>query len=130
MPKPKTKQKLTPLYNKAAKLMQEAHRANPRPCACCGRQAEVLHHHQHWGNSVALRFEPMNLIPMTAGCHNAWHKRADLGQKRRMEKYMKDLYGDNWEDLLLEIEQNAPHMTHCEKVDMLHELIATYRAAV
>ncbi len=127
MKKPKSKQRLKPLYDKAAKAMQDAHRRDPRPCACCGKQAEVLHHWQSWANSVALRFEDMNLVPLTAACHCAFHSRADIKQKKRIERYMQDLYGDNWEDLLLVVEQVSSPLTHCEKIDYLHDIINQFK---
>jgi len=120
----------TRLYQKASKAMQDYYRSIGGEClgkgkSCHGRM-ELMHHHSRWGQSVALRFEQKNLVPLCQPCHMAYHNGNYL-VKTNYERAMKYQYGHDWEDVLLELDRNAPHRTRLEKIEYLKELINNYK---
>jgi Fe-S cluster biosynthesis and repair protein YggX len=117
------------LWIKASKAMQDYYRSIEEPCfgfgeSCHGR-AELKHHHFFWGQSTALRFVPANLVPLCASCHFAFHKGSHK-VKINYEKNMKRVWGEDWEDALLLIEQQHKPMTEAEKRDYLQGIIKQF----
>lgn len=109
--------------------MQEYYRSLDGVCyggglSCHGRQ-EVTHHHFFWGKSTALRFEEKNLVPLCSACHMAFHKGSHR-VKTNYEREMQEVWGLDWEDQLLLLEQKHVPMTEAEKRDYLQRLIKTY----
>ncbi len=128
--KPTKKKTLTSLYNKASKAMQDYYRTLQEPCYCgCGLTANVIHHHSHWGQSVALRFEERNFVPLNNGCHFGFHN-GNFKIKCAYESRMRLIYGQNWEDQLIIIERSHVHQTEKEKREYLANLIQKYKDCI
>jgi hypothetical protein len=126
----KPKKTLTSLYKKASKAMQDHYRSIPVICyGCDSNLSSVLHHHSHWGQSVALRFEKSNLVPLCTSCHFAFHQ-GNFKIKHNYEMRMRSVYGQDWEDRLLIIEQNHPHQTDKEKRERLAGLITNFKNGI
>lgn len=130
----KTKKKKLPdvskLYKKASTAMQNYYRQIGGACfgdgtGCTGRM-EVIHHHFHWGQSVALRFEERNFVPLCHSCHCAFHKSGNHTIKTNYEREMRDAWGSDWEDQLLRIEQTHVKQSVPDKRDYLLNLIEYY----
>lgn len=131
MQKKKSKKKgLTPLWTKVSKALQDYYRTLGSPCygegLSCHDRAEVRHHHFHWGQSLPLRLEEKNLVPLCQPCHMAYHNGSHR-VKINYERKMRDAWGQDWEDQLLKIEQKHVRMTEAEKRDYLLEEIAYYK---
>ncbi len=130
MRKTSKKKTLTPFYNKVGKAMQDYYRSKENACygrgkSCHGR-AEVMHHHHHWGSSVALRFEPRNLVPLCSACHCAFHKNNAL-VKFNYETEMQNQYGQLWEESLFTLEQVHVKKPNSEKRLELQRLLEYYQ---
>lgn len=124
------KKKISTLWNKASKALQEYHRSIGGPCygqglSCHGRM-EVVHHHFHWGQSTALRLEEMNLVPLCQPCHMAFHNGSHR-VKVNYEREMKEVWGQDWEERLLAIEQAHVKMGMADKREFLEQAIKNYK---
>lgn len=118
--------KITLLGEKAGKAMQDYYRSIGGVCygeskKCTGR-LEVMHHHFHWGHSMALRFEERNLVPLCNSCHCAHHN-YNHKTKVAYETEMRNIWGNDWEDQLLKLEQKHIPKTALEKKDFYKDLI-------
>lgn len=125
MPKIKT------LRNKANRLYQELGRKMYSYCFC-GKPYSCLHHHIPKSRSSALRYEIKNGIPICAGCHLQHHSANDPEISFKYIKYMKRLYGDNWEeDLRKQRFANKDLKTNIkwyqDNIEMLEEKIKNYK---
>ena len=128
--KPTKKKTLTSLYKKASKAMQDYYRITPAFCkGGCGGLANLKHHHSHWGQSVALRFEPLNLVSLCSGCHFAFHQ-GSFKVKVNYERNMAHEWGEDWEDQLVMLERSHVHQTEKEKREYLAELITKYQIGI
>jgi len=130
MKKQKTqREKDKKLLKDASKAMQDHFRRVGGPCygeglSCLG-YTNVRHHHFHWGQSAALRFEESNLVPLCSPCHQAFHKGSHR-VKTNYEREMHDTWGKDWEDKLLEIEQNYIKRCVPDQREYLLNLIKFY----
>lgn len=130
-----SKKSLTSVYKKVSIAMQNYYRSKfvEESIFCfgqCGKLAELMHHHSHWGQSVALRFETMNLVPLCKSCHCAFHKSGNFKIKFSYESNMKANFGQDWEDKLIYLERSHVLKTDKEKRQELYELINHYSLAI
>lgn len=120
------KKSLTSVYNKVSRAMQDYYRRIPTQCYGCRTNfAQVMHHHSHWGQSVALRFYKPNLVPLCSSCHFAFHL-GNFKIKLNYEARMRSAYGQGWEDHLLVTERTCPHKTDSEKRQELSAWLKYY----
>ena len=60
-------------------------------CLLCGGEIEVAHHYVHKSMSLALRYDPQNLVPLCGRCHCKLH--CDESYWGGM---IRDKMGDEW----------------------------------
>ena len=72
-----TQQKKKAIKNKLDRLIQQIYRKPSDKCLVCGERAEVLHHFVQKSQSMYLRWDPSNLIPLTNSCHCRHHITGD-----------------------------------------------------
>lgn len=117
------------LWTKASKAMQDYHRANKHQCfgksKSCTGFAQVMHHHIHWGTSKALRFKEENLIPLCQNCHCSVHS-GHQSTSFNYRKSMQETYGIDWEDKLMEQNQQIIKTSKKDEIEMLKYMISFY----
>lgn len=127
--KPK-KKSISTLWNKVSRALQDYYRTLNSPCygdgLSCHFIAEVRHHHFHWGQSLALRLEEKNLVPLCQPCHMAYHN-GNHRVKTNYEREMRSVWGQDWEDQLLKLEQAHVKKTEAEKREYLLKEIENYK---
>lgn len=132
--KAKTRKKptITKAWNKAGKQLQDYYRQFPRPCMAKGKSCthltNVMHHHFHWGSSIANRLEEINLIPLCTNCHCSVHSEGQ-GRVTRATymKVMRERYGQDWEDQLIQNEIKWGHKSTLEQRDYIEEKLKDYQ---
>lgn len=119
----------TILWGKVSHAMQVYYRMIGGECLgrstnCMGR-ATVRHHHFHWGNSLPLRLEERNLVPLCTNCHASHHngyQKTTINYRRAMEI----IYGEDWEDQLIMIEREYIDKTPKEMSEYLKDRLSYY----
>ena len=91
--KPKTKRKFTSKYwrNKADKKLQEIGREMYDSCLVCGKEYSCLHHFYPKSQTIFLRYNIKNMIPICQGCHFSHHNGNPEIHARVIE-----IKGDDW----------------------------------
>jgi hypothetical protein len=121
MPKLKKRKKLISmqkLIHKVDKALQDWYRTQGLYCLCCGKPANVMHHHILKSRSNNLRFNELNLIPLCSTDHFKLHA-GDISIANAYRKH----YPDNWEDELLA----QAHVYKKFTRDELNELLLKYK---
>ena len=96
--KRKKKSKVQKLKEELDRLIQEKYRQPGDKCLACGHPAQVLHHYIQKSQSMNLRWDDDNLVPLCNHCHCLHHQSGD--PKVNQEILRKK--GHEWADLLEE----------------------------
>ena len=80
------------LKNKADKLFQELGRALYTNCCLCGGEYTCLHHFIHRSQSLALRWDIKNGVPVCHKCHCRIHAKNDPEDIWHIEYVMNDIF--------------------------------------
>lgn len=72
-----TQQKKARLKKKLDRMLQQKYTAKNRSCLVCGSPVSCMHHYIRKSQSLYLRYDPRNLIPICSKCHTKLHKAED-----------------------------------------------------
>ena len=70
----------------------------------------------------------MNLIPLCTPCHYSYHI-GNFTVKHNYETAMREIYGLDWEEQLIELEHSNPPKRGRDLIDYLHTKIDYYKQA-
>lgn len=91
-----TQQKKSKLRRELDKKVQEIGKARFPRCLVCGQPTSEMHHYIPKSQSLYLRWDFRNLIPLCRGCHWAHHKKGDP----RIAQVILQKKGNDWADEL------------------------------
>jgi len=69
--------KITKQQKKLDRIVQQHYVPLNPECLVCGKPTAEMHHHIQKKQSLSLRYDKENLIPLCKGCHLAIHRKGD-----------------------------------------------------
>lgn len=91
-----TQKKKSRLKKKLDRLIQDKCGDIYRTCLVCGQPADCMHHYIRKSQSLFLRYDLRNLIPICSRCHTLHHKSGDP----RIHQEVIRKKGHEWADEL------------------------------
>lgn len=109
------------LKNKADKLFQEWGRATYTGCCLCPGEYSCLHHFIHRSQSLALRWDVCNGVPVCLKCHCRIHSKNDPIDIFKITDYMTGLF-PQWIDYLRNRRNTVFKISKGRMLEVIQEL--------
>lgn len=94
--------KIKTLKNKADKLIQVLARAIYSRCYCGADSFSCGHHFVHRSQSLSLRWDIKNIVPVSNECHCKIHRKNDPIDILNMVSFMNGRWGSDWESYIIQ----------------------------
>lgn len=117
-----TNDKIKKLKKKLDRLYQEWGRREYLFCFLCGAGMSCLHHIVYKSQSLKLRWDKKNGLPICMKCHCRVHTQQKIIDDWKIEDTMSNRFGDDWKRYIKENERVIYKPGIKELEDLLKEL--------
>lgn len=104
-------------------LYQEWGRKTYEYCILCGKTYCCLHHFVKKSQSIALRWDKENGVPICVWCHCRVHSKNDPYDTLSIVKKMSKVWGAGWDDRLLEKRHHIFKVNKTSLQEKMEELV-------